>query len=203
MRGGNFKTFWQFSGILGRLRQFALKPGIRHRQHRRDRLGIRFSPDIGNAVLSDKHVAQMPRNGLMAIAPADIGLRASARPPRRLQREDRACAVQRKGLRHEIILAADAADDLAVFQPVRHRSPHQGRHHRIVDEARVDARPALGVLVTVERVGEGYRHHLDARDLRGRHLAQRAVKRLWPKEECAVQDHAIDLALQDAGVDQA
>ena len=55
---------------------------------------------------------------------------------------------------HEIILAADAAHDLAVLEPVGDRSSHQGRHHRIVDEAGVDAGAALGSFVAIELVGE-------------------------------------------------
>ena len=39
--------------------------------------------------------------------------------------------------------------------------------------------------------------------LLGRHLAQRAIERFRPEEERAVQRHAVDLALENAGVDQA
>jgi hypothetical protein len=64
-------------------------------------------------------------------------------------------------------------------------------------------RAALGILVAIELVGEGYRHHLDARELLRRHLAHRAIERFRPDEERAVQRHAIDLALENTGVDQA
>ena len=49
-----------------------------------------------------------------------------------------------KALRNEIVLAADAAHHLAVLQPVRHHGAEQGRHHGVVDEARLDSRPPLG-----------------------------------------------------------
>ena len=131
----------------------------------------------------------------------DCGLRACL--PGRFDREDRAGAGKRERLRHEIILAADAAHDLSVFEAVGNRGPHQGRHHRAVDEAGVDAGAPLGVLVAIELVGEGYRHHLDPRDLLGRHLAQRAIERFRPEKERPMQHGAVDLALENAGVDQA
>ena len=168
----NFKTPSAACRHPSRLRQFVLKARIRDRQHRRDRLGVGFSADIGDAVFGDEDIAQMPRNGLVAVVPADVGLRLCAGLPRRFQRQDRARALQRKSLRHEIVLAADAAHDLAVIETVGDRSPHQRRHHRIVDEARIDARAALGVLVAIKLVGERHRHHLDARELLRRHLAQ-------------------------------
>ena len=74
----------------------------------------------------------------MAIAPADIGLRPGAGLPRRLDGENRARALQRERLCHKIILAADAAHDLSVFKAIGNHRPHQGRHHRVVDEAGVD-----------------------------------------------------------------
>ena len=83
----------------------------------------------------------------------------AARLPRRLQREHRARAGQRKRLRHEIILAADAAHDLAVVEPVGDRRAQQRRHHGVVDKAGIDAGGALCLLVAIELVGEGDRHH--------------------------------------------
>ena len=80
MRRRNFIVLRQFAGILGLPRQFVLKAGIRNLQHRRDHVGVGFSPEIGDAVFGDDDIAQMPRNGLVAIAPADIGLRPWRRP---------------------------------------------------------------------------------------------------------------------------
>ena len=139
----NLKILRQLAGILGVPRQFGLEAGIRDRQHRRDGFGVGFSSDVGDAIFGDEDVAQMPRNGLVAVVPADVGLRLCAGLPRRFQREDRSRALQREGLRHEIILAADAADDLAVLEAVGNRRAHQRRHHRVVDEARIDAGAAL------------------------------------------------------------
>ena len=45
------------------------------------------------------------------------------RLPRRLDGENGPRAVKRERLRDEIVLAADAADDLAVFETVGNRSP--------------------------------------------------------------------------------
>ena len=67
---------------------------------------------------------------------------------------------QREGLRDEIVLAADAADDLAAFERVRDHRAQQRRHHGVVDEARLHARAALGVLVAVELVDERDRRHV-------------------------------------------
>ena len=106
-------------------------------------------------------------------------------------------------MRHEIILAADAAHDLAVFEPVRNCRPHQGRHHRIVDEAGIDPGAALLVLFAVELIGERHRHHLDPGNLIRRHLAQRAIERFGSEKERAVQHGAVHLALEDACLDQA
>jgi hypothetical protein len=87
-----------------------------------------------------------------------------------------ACRVASSGLRHEIILAADAADDLAVLETVGNRCAQQRRHHGAVDEARIDARGAFLLLVTIELIGEGHRHHADARAILLAHLAQRAIE---------------------------
>src|ERR1700676_5550653 len=112
----------------------------------------------------------------MAVAPAAVVLWLAAGLPCRLDREDRARPPQRERLRDKVILAADAAYDLSVFKAVGNHRSHQGRHHRIIDEAGVDTRAPLGILVAKDLVGKGPRHHLDPRDLARRHLAQRTVK---------------------------
>src|SRR5258707_12334294 len=98
MRGWNFMVLRQLAGILGLSRQFRLEARTRPPQHRCDDIGVGFSPDIGDAVFSDEDVAQMPWNGLVAVAPADVGLGFRAGLPRRLEREDGACALQRERL---------------------------------------------------------------------------------------------------------
>ncbi len=47
----------QLAGILGLPRQFALKTGVRNREHRRDDLGVGFSPEIGDAIFGDGDIA--------------------------------------------------------------------------------------------------------------------------------------------------
>ena len=131
----------------------------------------------------------------MAIVPAYIGLRLGAGLPGRFEGKYRARALQRERLRNEIILTADATHDLAVFEAVGNRRSQQGRHHRVVDKAGVDAGAALCGLIAVEFVGEGYCHHLDARELRRRHLAQRAVEGFRSEKERTVQRHFARLGL--------
>ena len=80
MRGGNFKILRQLAGVLGLPHQFVLKARIRDLQHRRDHVGVGFSPEIGDAVFGDDDIAQMARNGLMAVVPADIGYAAGLLP---------------------------------------------------------------------------------------------------------------------------
>src|SRR6185312_4178651 len=54
----------------------------------------------------------------------------------------------------------------------------------------------------IELVGEGNRHHADARDLLRFHLAKRAIEGFGTEKERTVQDDAVDRTLEDAGVDQ-
>ncbi|MGX1351503.1 hypothetical protein AB7M49_005079 [Bradyrhizobium elkanii] len=112
----------------------------------------------------------------MSIGPADVRLRLLAGLTGRLQRQHRTCALERECLRYKIILAADPAHDLAILQTIRDRSAEQRRHHRVVDEARIDPGATLAVLVAEDLVGEGNRHHLDSRQLLRCHLAQRPVE---------------------------
>ena len=59
MRGRDFKVLRQFAGVFRLPRQFALKPRIRNRKHRRDHIGIGFAAQIGDAVFGDDDIAQM------------------------------------------------------------------------------------------------------------------------------------------------
>ena len=121
VRRRNFKILRQLAGVLGLPREFGLKARIRNGQHRRDHIGVGFSPDIGDTIFGDEDIAQMPRNGLVAVSPADVRLRFGAGLPGRFDREDRARTLQRERLRHEIVLAADAAHHLSVFKAVGDR----------------------------------------------------------------------------------
>ena len=55
----------------------------------------------------------------------------------------------------------------------------------------------------VHRLCHRRRHHLDPGDLIRRHLAQRVIERFGSEKERAVQHGAVDLALEDACLDQA
>jgi len=92
---------------------------------------------IGHAILGDDNIAQMPRNGFVTIAPANIGLRflyplaALPRQSRWIARPDK-----RKSLRDKnYIVRQTPLTTLTIFRgPSENHRPHQGRHHRIVDE---------------------------------------------------------------------
>ena len=74
------RRLWQLersldlAGILGLPQQFVLKACVGDRQHRGDDFAVGFAADIGNAIFGDDNVAQMTRDGRMAVAPADIRL---------------------------------------------------------------------------------------------------------------------------------
>ena len=52
--------------------KLVLKAGISHRQHLPDGLGITFVPQVGYAIFGDDDIPQMPWDGRMPIAPADV-----------------------------------------------------------------------------------------------------------------------------------
>ena len=113
------------AGILGLAQQFALEARVGDRQHRGDDVAVAFAADVGDAVFRHDDVAQMARDGGVAVAPADIRLGLAFRRARRVQQDRRARAFERKALRDEIVLAADAADDAAVFEAVRNHVAEQ------------------------------------------------------------------------------
>ncbi len=84
-------------------------------------------------------IAQVPWNGHVAVVPADVRFERAAARARRAHRDDRAPARQLVGLRDEVELAADAAHDAPVREPVGHERATERRHHRGIDEARVAA----------------------------------------------------------------
>src|SRR5262249_43177004 len=103
-RGREFELSLDLAGILRAPQQFVLEAGIGDRQHRRDDVAVRLPAQVGDPVFRHHDVAQMTRNGGVAVVPKDGRGRA---PPRRsgcAQRDDRARAGKRKTLRDEIVL---------------------------------------------------------------------------------------------------
>ena len=139
----------------------------------------------------------------MAITPADVGLRPGTGLSGCLDREDRARGFQGERLGHEIILAADPAHDLSVVETIGDDRAHQGRHHRVVDETRLDPRAPLGALIAIQLVRKRNRRHPDPRELARGHLAQGAIEGFRPEKKRSVQHDAIDFALEYAGLDQS
>ena len=81
----------------------------------------------------------MARDGLMAIRPENIRNGLALGFTCRRKRDDGARTLQLECLRHEIILATNTADDAAIFQRIGHDRAKRRHHHRIVDEAGLDA----------------------------------------------------------------
>ena len=118
MRGGNFITARKFTGILGGLHQLGLETGIRNAKHGRDHILIRSAAQVGHAIFGDDDVAQMTRDRLMPINPADVRCGLAAGRAGRAQHDNRARIRQCESLFDEIVLSADAADHTAIFQPI-------------------------------------------------------------------------------------
>src|SRR5205807_10298872 len=75
--------------------------------------------------------------------------------------------------------------------------------HRSVYEAGIHEGAALLVVYDEELSGERHLHHLDPGDLIQRHHEQRVIERFGSNKERALQHGAVDLALEDACLDQA
>ena len=153
------------AGILGAAQQFVLETRVRDRQHGGDHVTIGLPAQIGDAVFRHHDVAQMARDGGVAVVPADVRGGAPFAVARRAQQDDRARIIQREALGDEIVLSADPAHDLAVLQPIGDHGAEQGRHHGVVDEARLHARAPLGGLVAIELVDERDRGHAQLGEL--------------------------------------
>src|SRR5580704_11547109 len=168
----------------------------------RNNLAVAFAAQIGNAVFGDDDIAQMARNGGVAITPKDVGLILAIARPDRAQHDRRTRVFKRKALCDEIVLPTDAADDAAVVETVGDHVAEQRCHHRVIKKAGFDAGAALFVLVAVDLVDEGNPGHAEFLRSLGRHLAKAAVEIPRADEETGMQHDAGDLALEDAGAKQ-
>ena len=73
---------------------------------------------IRNAVLGDHDVAQMPRDGDVAVRSTDIRASYTSIVARASYQQDGAAVLERLRHGHEVVLAADAAEDTAVLQGI-------------------------------------------------------------------------------------
>ncbi len=191
----------QFSGALCFGEQRSLEPRIRDVEHRGRNFGIALAADVCDTVLGQHDVPQVARDSHVAIVPADVGFERAAVRARRAHGDNRSPAWQLVRLRDEVVLAADAADDATIREPIRHERAPERRHHRRIDEARF---PPLRHLRLPRRpqelVREADRHHPEERALGVRHGAQFLVELARPQQECPVQQGAIrlDAALEDS-----
>ncbi len=92
------------------------------------------------------------------------------------QGHQRASVVQRERLRHEIILAADDADDASIVKSIGNGGAERGHHHRRIDEPRLNAIATLSMLVPVKLIDERHRRHAEAVAFRFRQFPQRTIE---------------------------
>ncbi len=142
----------------------------------------------------------MARDGRAAVAVADVRLDAAVAVARGAHGDERPAAGQLVGLRDEVVLPADAADDAPVREPVGDQRAAERDHHGRVHESRVAALRQLALPARAQQlVREADRHHREQCAPGIRHLAQLAVEGLRAQHEGAVQQHAFgfDAPLQD------
>ena len=162
------------------------------RGHGQHTFAVAASAQVGDAVFGDHDVAQVPRDGDVAVVPAHVGGGVAAVAAARPQHQRRTRVVE--GMRHgdEVVLAADARHHAAILERVGNRRT-QGRHHHAgVEEAGVAALFALERFVAaVELVDVRHAGHADAAGLFGGHLAQPVVERVRAQVEGAIEPAAI------------
>jgi hypothetical protein len=110
---------------------------VADREHRSDAGLVALAAKVRHAVLGHVDVAQMARNRRMSVVPADVRFDAAIVRARRPQQQYGSPARDRVRHRDEVVLAADAADDAAVFERVGHGRAEQRRHHARIEEARI------------------------------------------------------------------
>jgi hypothetical protein len=147
--------------------QFVLEARVGHGDQALDHFAVGLAAQVGHAVLGDDDVAQVARNGDVAVVPDDAAVQAVLVVVRGAQHQDRARVGQRMRHGHEVVLPAHAADHLAVFQRVAGRGAQQRHDHGGVHEARLAPLRALQLArrlcCPVELVDEVDARHVDAR----------------------------------------
>ncbi len=80
MPAGSSNAALDLAGILGAPQQIVLEAGIGDRQHGGDHVAVGLAAQVGNAVFGHHDVAQVARDGGVAVAPADVRGRPPASP---------------------------------------------------------------------------------------------------------------------------
>ncbi len=152
--------------------QLGLEARIGDAEQRLDDLLVAAPAQIRRAVLGDHDVAQVARDRDVPVVRHDVRTQRLACPARGADADDRARAGQLVGLGDEVVLPADAADDLAALQSVGDHRAAQRDHHAGVDEARV-APLQLAQHRVVDAVDAPHAVHADQLGLVARHRGQR------------------------------
>jgi len=147
---------------------------------------------VGDAVLGDHEIAQVPRNGLVSVVPHDVGGGAAVARAGGAHAQDRARPRQRVRHGDEVVLTADAAHHLPALQRIGDRSPEQRHHHGGVDAARGAPLQDTQLLVgAVELVHERHPAHAELRPLALGQLAQRRIESARTQKEPGMQHLAV------------
>ena len=196
---GNAPARVDLAGRLRLLEQLILKARVGNPDQRLGDVAVGFGAQIGHAVFGDDHVAQVARNGAVAVIEHDVRAWRAARLPGGAHHDHAAPGGQLVRHGHEVVLPAHARNDAVVFQPVRHRRAAERHHHRGVDEAGMDALGAVQARVEIELIDLVDPGHRDTPPLGLRHVAQRVVEGIGAQEEAAVQHHAAVQGAAQAG----
>ncbi|MND98730.1 hypothetical protein D3C80_910940 [compost metagenome] len=146
------KILRQLAGLLRPFDQLGLKARVADRQQPCNHLGVSLPTQVGDAVLGDDDVAQVPGNGAVTVFPDQVGADLPARFTPAAQQQDRARAFKCMALGNEVVLPTYPAEHPAVFQLIGHPGAHQGHGEHRVDKARIPALQALERLLAIQLV---------------------------------------------------
>ncbi|MNV06504.1 hypothetical protein D3C71_968860 [compost metagenome] len=178
----------QFLRGLGLFQQRRLERGVGDAGHGNDALFIGAVAQIGDAVFVDEEIAQMARNGGVAVVPAHVGLRLACIITQCAEHQDAARVRQRMCHRHEVVLPTHTGYHSPIFQCIGSRRTQRSGDHAGVEEACIAALQTLqGFVATIELIDLADPAHADRAAFVLGQMSQPVVE-LWRTEiEGAVQ----------------
>ncbi len=183
----------ELARAFGLLQQRGLECGIGDAGHRHDAVLVGHAAQVGDAVFVEVDVAQVARDGGVAVVPVQVGVQRGRLAAGGTEHQHAARVVQRMRHCHEVVLAADAGHHAAVVQRIGHRRAQRGGHHARVEEARLAPLQAAQALVAIQLVDRADPVHADAGARLRRHLAQPGVELGRAEVEGALQVFAVAL----------
>jgi hypothetical protein len=139
--------------------QLFLETAVGDGQEALDHLGIRLTAQIGDTVFGHHHVAQVARNGHVAVIRHDIRDNMIAGSARGTHAEHGAGSREVVGHGNEVVLSAHAADDRPILERIRGHGAAQGDHHPRVDKARIASLRLVKGRVLEQLVGAQHAGH--------------------------------------------